>query len=42
MDSKLSLNAGSLCSEVFVTGLVLRDMIIGSVYVYKASYSRKL
>ena len=34
MDSKFSLNAVCLCNKVFVTGLVLRDMIIGSLYVY--------
>jgi hypothetical protein len=34
MDTKFPLNAVCLCNKVFVTGLVLRDMIIGSVYVY--------
>jgi len=34
MDTKLPLNAICLCNKVFVTGLVLRDVIIGSVYVY--------
>jgi hypothetical protein len=34
MDSEFPLNAVCLCNKVFVTGLILSDMIIGPVYVY--------
>ena len=34
MDSEFSLNAVCLFSKVFVTGLVLRDVIISSVHVH--------